>query len=249
MTRSEREQQILRYLRGDMTSTEEESFFIQVALDRELRDELKAQRAIEGSIRGFRDVERTQQHTRLRARTAAMLAGYPASQVGATVASGAAAPANISGQGTGMPVRWIVTAMVTVGLTVALFFALPGQDQPVTPAVAQPAPQSMPGTTSEWHSSPAQTPVDLPRSRQHGVTGMEQPAATVTADQPAARERSTRVVSPRPNRSQPPHLSQASGSVEDRSLPQRRDNPEPRRSQKGKDSLKVGVDVQIEMQK
>src|SRR5262245_18273437 len=77
MTRAEREQIIARFMGGDMTAAEEQEFFIQAALDGELRDELKAHRIIEESTRDFRDRELVR-HTALRERTAAMLAMYPA---------------------------------------------------------------------------------------------------------------------------------------------------------------------------
>ena len=75
MTRAEREQQIARYLRGDMTPAEEESFFIQVALDGELRTELKAHRIIDDSIENYRRSQ-ARPHTTLRERTTAMLASH-----------------------------------------------------------------------------------------------------------------------------------------------------------------------------
>jgi hypothetical protein len=76
MTRSEREQIIQRYLSGEMSSAEEGDFFIQVALDNELRHDLQAQQTIESAFRKDREAERTG-HTALRTRVASMLAGAP----------------------------------------------------------------------------------------------------------------------------------------------------------------------------
>jgi hypothetical protein len=50
MRQVEREELIRRYMENAMTSVEEENFFIQVALDRNLRVELKAQQLIESTI-------------------------------------------------------------------------------------------------------------------------------------------------------------------------------------------------------
>jgi hypothetical protein len=77
MTRSEREQIVQRYLSGEMSSAEEGDFFIQVALDNELRHDLQAQQTIESAFRKDREAERTG-HTALRTRVASMLAGAPA---------------------------------------------------------------------------------------------------------------------------------------------------------------------------
>ena len=76
MTRSEREHIIQRYLSGEMSSAEEGDFFIQVALDRELRHDLQAQQTIESAFRKEREAERVG-HTALRTRVASMLAAGP----------------------------------------------------------------------------------------------------------------------------------------------------------------------------
>jgi hypothetical protein len=248
MTRSEREQQILRYLRGDMTSVEEQNFFIQVALDRELRDELMAQRAIEGSIRGFRDVERTQQHTVLRSRTAALLAGYPASQVGATVAGGAMQPSTIAGQGSGLSTRWVLAAMLAVGLSVVLFFALPNQEKPGHSTGNPTVQQTLQQAPVERHSRPAQLPGATPNGRPGPATGADLQTPSLVA-RPATREREIQSAS-RPARSAEVHRRpEANANIGERSAVQRHDVPEPTSPRKQNDSLRVGVDVQIDVQK
>ncbi|MCB0711410.1 MAG: hypothetical protein KDD67_03680 [Ignavibacteriae bacterium] len=50
MTRQEREQLIERYLSGQMSGTEEETFFLEVAANRELRQELRAYRLVEQAL-------------------------------------------------------------------------------------------------------------------------------------------------------------------------------------------------------
>lgn len=76
MTRSEREQLIERYLSGEMSSAEEGEFFIQVALDSELRLDLKAHRTIDSAISKERETVPAE-HTALRGRMASMLAATP----------------------------------------------------------------------------------------------------------------------------------------------------------------------------
>lgn len=95
MTRAEREIMIGRYMGGVMNSSEEQEFFIQVALDPELRLELKAHRTVESAIRKDRDAEPTG-HTALRARIAGTLAAHPpqattSASTGGQTASGEAA--------------------------------------------------------------------------------------------------------------------------------------------------------------
>ncbi len=92
MTRSEREQIIQRYLSGEMSSAEEGDFFVQVALDRELRHDLQAQQMIESAFRKDREAERSG-HTALRTRVAAMLvASVPPQQPAPEHAPGTPAP-------------------------------------------------------------------------------------------------------------------------------------------------------------
>ncbi|MEO5929975.1 MAG: hypothetical protein ABIR47_08585, partial [Candidatus Kapaibacterium sp.] len=73
MTRSERELFIQRYLSGEMTSSEEGDFFLQVALDKELRHDLQAQKTVESAFRKDREAVASE-HTGLRLKMAAMLA-------------------------------------------------------------------------------------------------------------------------------------------------------------------------------
>jgi hypothetical protein len=76
MTRVEREQLISRYLGGDMNTAEEQEFFIRVAVDKELRQDLRAQRTVDSALRKDRDAESTG-HTALRMRVASVLAATP----------------------------------------------------------------------------------------------------------------------------------------------------------------------------
>lgn len=55
MTRGEQERLVERYLDGGMSSVEEEEFFIQVAVDNDLRRTLKAHRIVDSAIRKHRE--------------------------------------------------------------------------------------------------------------------------------------------------------------------------------------------------
>jgi hypothetical protein len=57
MTPMERESLIRTYLEGSMSSDEEHEFFIDVALNAELRTELKAYRTVESAIRKDREID------------------------------------------------------------------------------------------------------------------------------------------------------------------------------------------------
>src|SRR5688500_10232594 len=78
MTRVEREQMISRYLGGELSTAEEQDFFIRVAVDKELRQDLRAQRTVESALRKDREAESTG-HSAVRMRVAAMLAATPGS--------------------------------------------------------------------------------------------------------------------------------------------------------------------------
>lgn len=72
MTRTERERLVEQYLEGGMTAAEEQEFFIQVALDDELRRTLKAYGIVERAIRMEREVD-TVSHAAARRVVAASL--------------------------------------------------------------------------------------------------------------------------------------------------------------------------------
>lgn len=95
MTRTQREALIGTYLRGEMSAVEEQDFFIQVALDDELRAELRAQRTVDSAMRKERD-SMTTTHSGLRQRVMSSLGvplsgGVSGAELGAIMRSGAAA--------------------------------------------------------------------------------------------------------------------------------------------------------------
>lgn len=83
MTRTEREQLVEQYLEGSMDFAQEENFFIQVALDDELRRTLKSYRIVEEAIRKEREAG-TREHAAPRYAVAGMLATTPQQPSAAT---------------------------------------------------------------------------------------------------------------------------------------------------------------------
>ena len=76
MNRIEREELLRRYLEGEMNLQQEHDFFIQVALDKELRHELKAHQTIESALRKDRVVDNASYST-IQTGVTAMLASLP----------------------------------------------------------------------------------------------------------------------------------------------------------------------------
>jgi hypothetical protein len=130
MTRAERERLIERYLSGAMTSTDESDFFIQVALDKELRQDLKAQRTIESAFRKDRESEPSE-HTAMRSRVASSLAASSAPVNTPAPRNIADAPARASrllrNHLMRRPVQWAVGSAAALALTIGALIFMPGE--------------------------------------------------------------------------------------------------------------------------
>lgn len=87
MERALREELLRRYVSGEMSIGEEHEFFIQVALDRELRHELKAQQEIDGAFASDRSTPTFAEYSSMQNGVAASL------PQAAGAADGASAPA------------------------------------------------------------------------------------------------------------------------------------------------------------
>ncbi len=183
MTRSERERQIERYISGEMNPAEEQDFFIQAALEKELRLELKALVTVDSAIRKDREAEPAE-HTALRSRVAAMLAAAPPAQnpaastvprpaaPGAGAPSGGAPAATLPAAGALqkiLPIQWISLAAATIALTAVLFLML---DRPATPA-----PESGRGQRNEQFQGTQQAPSATPSAQGNDAA----PAPSSTA--------------------------------------------------------------------
>jgi len=131
MNTSEREQLLERYLAGQMSVAEEEEFFIKVALDRELRGELKAHRAIDGAIRKEVASE-PGRHSAIRERMMGMVATYPAPVPSVTVTPTAGWP------------LWLSLSGVLAAVVVSTLLLLPSgvteqRESPFSQSVSTPA--------------------------------------------------------------------------------------------------------------
>lgn len=121
MTRSERERHIERYLSGQMTPAEEQDFFIQAALDRDTRYELKALMTVDSAIRKERDAE-PGEHTALRSRVATILAAVPAPEQPAPSPVNPAAPPAATGLLQKLlPMHWLGIAVATMVVVTSVF--------------------------------------------------------------------------------------------------------------------------------
>ena len=167
MTRSERERLIVRHLSGEMGPTEERDFFLQVALDKELRQELQAQRTIDSAFKKEREGEPTQ-HTALRMRIQDVLAASPAR-----------APQTEETERRrtwiSRPGRWFSAGLVLIALlTTALL---------LSPSGTPPREQNAPATSVPAVSAPAGSdPATLrPRDRQPGETATSGESSTAVS--------------------------------------------------------------------
>lgn len=184
MTRLERERHIERYLSGSMTPAEEQDFFIQAALDREMRYELKALVTVDSAIRKEREAE-SGEHTAMRTRVAAMLAAAPAadqpgpSVIGRTGPGGATALQKI------LPLQWLGMAAASIVITAILFFLIdPFQTSPVdTPQPAQVQTRQAP----EHRERPLPSPAP-----EEGVAGVPAPSGHLPEGASALRNDATR---------------------------------------------------------
>jgi hypothetical protein len=151
MTRSEQERLVERYLSGEMVSADEEEFFMQVAVNQDLRQTLKAYRIMESAIRKHRDNAPTH-HDQSRSRLIAMLSAHAAAHP--TAANPAAAhptaagnsAARAAGKSFGRRVtvstatlQWIVGSVAVFACVLGTFIVAPLiNNSPTTP---QPRPQ------------------------------------------------------------------------------------------------------------
>lgn len=155
MMRAEREELLRRYLEGEMTLEQEHDFIIQVALDKELRHELKAQQTIDRAFRKDRAVDPSA-YAPLQASVAGMIAASTPEK--APAASGGA----IAGRSLGGTQRWLLGSLAGVGLLAGIAilglatFGDEGVDRQRTDRLTEPAPLVVP---------------QLPRDESEATTG------------------------------------------------------------------------------
>lgn len=122
MTRTEQERLVERYLNSEMNSADEQEFFIQVAVDSNLRQTLKAYRIVESALRKHRDAAPSQ-HAESRSRVISTLQGASMEHAGfsgVTPAGATPVPSQHSERarlGSAM-FKWVFMAVIAAGLTV-----------------------------------------------------------------------------------------------------------------------------------
>lgn len=173
MTRVEREELLRRYLEGEMSLEQEHDFIIQVALDKELRHELKAQQTIDRAFRKDRVVDPSA-YASLQSAVSAMIAAPAATAEPASVVAGTASIyARFLGKGVQ---RWTIGGIAGLALLGgALLFGLPDGDE-LAPAARQ---EVLPEHPNVYTVPAAPEPLDRPDgiSQAHGA-----PPQSVAAD-------------------------------------------------------------------
>jgi hypothetical protein len=251
MNRSERERLIERYLNGEMTSHNEEEFFIQVALNEEMRQELKAHRTIESSIRKEREAERPE-HTALRQRIAAFVVAnpmptsmpsHPAGTSGGSVSvGGTAAAGGIVIGGIWQGWWWIVSAIALLVVAGAILL----QTEHST-SVATSSPQHLDKEARGVVAQPSVTIPEIGVGLAGGVTGgvTNSASRSQTLRDRSERSRPSAVASSerRPitarGSDNEPTPSQASSS--------NTQQPAPRRDTKHRSGDSIRVEVKVKM--
>lgn len=150
MTQNERELLVEKYLSGDMNAAEESDFFINVALDNNLQQTLRAQRTLHRALASDM-LTAVPQQAAYRSNIMALLAS---TQVigGAGIGAGAGASSAVSGSGAGVGAAAVgsaatgtVLTKVILGTALGLSLAggtlyvtgqFDGNNQPATPNVA-----------------------------------------------------------------------------------------------------------------
>lgn len=156
MTRVEREELLRRYLEGEMSLEQEHDFIIQVALDKELRHELKAQQTIDRAFRKDRVVDPSA-YASLQSAVSAMIAAPAAT---AEPASAVAGTASIYARFLGKEVqRWTLGGIAGLALLGGvLLFGLPDGEEHV-PAARQ---EVVPEHPNVYTVPAAPEPLDRP---------------------------------------------------------------------------------------
>ncbi|HVZ41758.1 MAG TPA: hypothetical protein VHI13_20925 [Candidatus Kapabacteria bacterium] len=216
MNRAEREILIERYMNAEMSSAEESDFFIQVALDRELRQELKAQRVIESALRKDLEAEPTE-HTAMRARVASILAASSNAPMRASMPMAAPMPRTGGTERKRsrwglIPVQWMIASGVALALTAGTAVVLPSgkSDIPlikeIPAAHVSKAAHGSAGIEAPLPAAPAPAsparPADVPRqhaaSEEGSVLRDSRPVHSKTPAAGVVAERSSINLSSRP---------------------------------------------------
>ncbi len=153
MTQIEREELLRRYIDGQMTLEQEHEFFIEVALDKELRHGLKAQREIDQAIQADRGQPTPSEYASLQSSLATVLAATPGATppVHATAGAGASSTSVAS---TGWAISGLAVAISVAGAAVVAMVVMyiSSMSNTATPASTTPRTDPVEVVTGEHPS-------------------------------------------------------------------------------------------------
>ena len=166
MIRADRDRLIERYMNGQMTQAEEEVFFINAAVNPELRQELKAHRLVETAVRKDRDRLPTG-HAALRNRVAATLGSATPAPVIEPIASQSATVIEraLSTVAAHPAVVAIVVGIITIGTVILQPLGnAPEHDSASTPTPAHTLAPTLqqPNSTAQQAKPHTTTPSAMP---------------------------------------------------------------------------------------
>lgn len=118
MTQIEREELLRRYIDGQMSLEQEHEFFIEVALDKELRHGLKAQREIDEAMQADRGQPTPSEYASLQSSLATVLAATPGAIPVHATSGTASSSASASALSTGWTVSGLAVAISVAGASV-----------------------------------------------------------------------------------------------------------------------------------
>ena len=151
MTRIEREELLRRYFDGEMSLDQEHDFFIEVALDKELRHGLKAQQEIDAAMKSDRSNPTPAEYASLQSGLAGMLAAMP----GAQAAENTVEVSSSGGTGSGIASWGIFAGVGLVGTVVTvLLVVFFSSSDPQLPGVAPVSPPLQ--SAGEFHDGSVQ---------------------------------------------------------------------------------------------
>lgn len=200
MIRADRDRLIERYMNGQMTQGEEEAFFINAAVNPELRQELKAHRLVETAVRKDRDGLATG-HAALRNRVAATLTSATPAPVVEPVApqAGMLMERVIGAMATHPAVTAIIVGIITIG-TVILQPWESTENNPSDSAIpaVQTAPPTIPQSYGVVQQSATTTTPSTTTTQTVGVSNNSRnEPATATITKHSTNEKETTERKPR----------------------------------------------------
>lgn len=191
MTRSEQERLVERYLSGEMLSADEEEFFMQVAVDRDLRQTLKAYRIVESALRKHRD-NAPQHHDHTRARVVAMLGTHAPAQSMRATGTHVARTSKVAGTHIMMSqaaLQWVLGSVAALALVVGAFVVAPLVNSPSSSTEHQPRITGTDTPTAAVSKHPIESAIPSPTMAAPAPSGAPgtQSETTLRGTEPGVR--------------------------------------------------------------